>query len=179
MLKSELRLEYTKRRAELSEIDFTAKSMSRTVRLLNRIVELAVKDVYIFLPIDNKREFDCRPMAKLLWSKGFRTYIPVADFSTKQMYFSKYSADTVLDEKAYGIIEPRSPVKFESDNSIVITPLLVTDTNLYRVGYGGGFYDRFFNDHPKLYKIGVSFFTPITAIDDINDFDIKLDEVIY
>lgn len=38
-----------------------------------------------------------------------------------------------------------------------ITPGLVFDRALHRIGYGGGFYDRFYAAHPEIYKTAVAF----------------------
>jgi len=59
-------------------------------------------------------------------------------------------------------------------------PLLISDEQHYRVGYGKGFYDRFLaNCRKDCKKIGLNFFKPIQKISDSNEFDIALDEVIY
>ena len=49
------------------------------------------------------------------------------------------------------------------------------DDNGYRVGYGKGFYDKLICDcNSNLLKIGFSFFAPVN-IEDVNEFDKKLD----
>ena len=63
---------------------------------------------------------------------------------------------------------------------LVFVPLLISDENNYRVGYGKGFYDRFLlNCRKDCKKIGLNFFKPTSKIVDINAFDIALDAVIY
>nr|WP_254713055.1 5-formyltetrahydrofolate cyclo-ligase [Polaribacter litorisediminis] len=48
------------------------------------------------------------------------------------------------------------------------------------MGYGKGFYDRFLSKCKKdVKKIGLNFFKPIAKIDDINAFDVPLDDVMY
>ena len=54
-------------------------------------------------------------------------------------------------------------------------PLLASDLNGNRVGYGGGYYDSFLINCKKSKKIGVSLEEPINKIIDIDEFDIKLD----
>ena len=49
------------------------------------------------------------------------------------------------------------------------------DTKGYRVGYGKGFYDRFFASlHKDVKKIGISLFMPCEIIEDTNEYDIPL-----
>ena len=67
----------------------------------------------------------------------------------------------------------------EKDLDLVFIPLLISDEQNYRIGYGKGFYDRFLaNCRKDILKIGLNFFKPISIIDDINKFDIPLDLVI-
>ena len=61
----------------------------------------------------------------------------------------------------------------------VITPLLYADQFGNRVGYGKGFYDRFFSEiNRNAVKIGVSFFPPNEEIDDVSDFDVPLNYLV-
>ena len=49
------------------------------------------------------------------------------------------------------------------------------DLKGYRVGYGKGFYDRFFASlHEDTKRIGISIFEPCKDIEDINEHDIPL-----
>lgn len=59
---------------------------------------------------------------------------------------------------------------------MVLVPLLCFDAAGYRVGYGKGYYDRFLQQCPEnCIKIGFSYFDAVDSIDDINEFDRKLD----
>ena len=79
-----------------------------------------------------------------------------------------------------GIREPIADVEFDKSLiQIIIVPLLVFDRKGHRVGYGGGYYDRFMGDAPKnVVKIGLSLFDPVHEISDINKIDIELNFVI-
>ena len=179
MFKATLRNAYLKKRLALPQEEFDKRAIEMTEKLYARILELKIQDVFIFLPIDKKREFDCRPLAHKLWEVGITTHVPVSDFSTKSMKFARFGMSTSLIEKRYGIIEPVEPSYEEVEQAIVVTPLLIADSKLNRVGYGVGFYDRFFNNHNDIYKIGVSFFESIFEINDVDEFDIQLDQIIF
>lgn len=86
---------------------------------------------------------------------------------------------TELVENRWGV-----PEAVSSDQSsmttdqvdLVIVPLLAYDARGYRVGYGKGYYDRFLADcRPDVRKIGVSFFEPVPQIEDVDEFDVRLD----
>jgi len=58
---------------------------------------------------------------------------------------------------------------------MVITPLLAFDDKGYRVGFGKGFYDRFFASlNKEVKRIGISLFESCENIEDINEHDIPL-----
>ena len=58
---------------------------------------------------------------------------------------------------------------------LVIVPLLAFDIKGYRVGYGKGFYDKYFlKTRPNCIKVGLSFFDPVDMISDKNEFDVPL-----
>ncbi len=47
--------------------------------------------------------------------------------------------------------------KIPSDFDVIIVPMLGFDKNLHRIGYGGGYYDKFLATQPRAKKIGVCF----------------------
>ena len=82
----------------------------------------------------------------------------------------------MMKQTKNNITEPVEPVWKKTETiDIIITPLLTFDSKGYRVGYGKGFYDRFFaseDTHAK--RIGISLFEPCTIIENINEYDIPL-----
>ena len=59
---------------------------------------------------------------------------------------------------------------------MVFVPLLVFDQQGHRVGYGMGYYDRFLVQCSETtLKVGLSFFDPVSKIEDIKTHDIALD----
>jgi 5-formyltetrahydrofolate cyclo-ligase len=59
---------------------------------------------------------------------------------------------------------------------VVIVPLLAFDTRGNRLGYGKGFYDRFLAEcKADVLKIGVSYFEPEQAFEEVDEYDIPLD----
>ena len=65
------------------------------------------------------------------------------------------------------------------DINLFIVPGICFDKNKNRIGYGGGYYDRYLCKSPSSYKVGIAFNEQI--LDDIiesEDIDVKLDEII-
>ncbi len=96
-----------------------------------------------------------------------------------QMDFFNWSTKDPLAVNKYGIPEPTSK-KIKYPN-ILLVPLVAFDSNLNRVGYGGGFYDRYIKrikKNQKIITIGLAYsFQKIKKIP-INKYDNKLDFII-
>ena len=96
-----------------------------------------------------------------------------------QMDFFYWSTKDPLSINKYGIPEPTSN-KINYPN-ILLVPLVAFDKHLNRVGYGGGFYDRYISKlkkKKKIITIGLAYsFQKVKKIP-INKYDIKLDFVI-
>lgn len=121
--------------------------------------------VAIYYPFNN--EIDLRALDKKL------VYPRI---NKKEMHFFDDSSGFV--QNRLGIYEPVSNQEITKDKiDLIIVPLLAYNDKLYRVGYGGGYYDRYLADYKGI-KIGVAF--PFQLIsDDFNDeYDIKLDMVV-
>ena len=96
-----------------------------------------------------------------------------------QMDFFNWSTKDPLAVNKYGIPEPTSK-KIKYPN-ILLVPLVAFDSNLNRVGYGGGFYDRYIKrikKNQKIITIGLAYsFQKIKKIP-VNKYDNKLDFII-
>ena len=71
----------------------------------------------------------------------------------------------------------RSSISVAFGRTGVIVPGVIFDSNNNRMGFGKGYYDRFLKDK-KCYKIGICFKEQITDNLPIDDYDIKMDEVV-
>tara|TARA_S200000501_G_C20744580_1_gene708920 strand:+ start:276 stop:812 length:537 start_codon:yes stop_codon:yes gene_type:complete len=96
-----------------------------------------------------------------------------------QMNFVNWSNNEPLEINKYGIPEPVSNKVVYPD--ILLVPILAFDTRLYRIGYGGGYYDRYIKKVKKKKKIttiGLAYsFQKIKEVP-INKYDIKLDFIV-
>ena len=182
MNKEELRILYLKKRKTLANVSSLSEELCDAFFLKVDLAKVYV--VHVFLPIKNKYEVDTWPIVKRLWKEypHIKVVVPVTDFSTHSMLSVEINSESVIIENSYGIPEP--PVEEVFDNKLidlVITPLLVSDMSGYRVGYGAGFYDRFFSQNCRrdVIKIGLSFFKPVIKISNVDKFDVPLDRCIY
>ena len=95
------------------------------------------------------------------------------------MDFFYWSTKDPMAINRYGIPEPISnKVKYPD---ILLVPLVAYDKNFNRIGYGGGFYDRYIKKikkNKKIITIGLAYsFQKVKKIP-INEYDIKLDFIV-
>ena len=95
------------------------------------------------------------------------------------MDFFDWKFNDPLNVNEYGIPEPFSNRVRYPD--ILLVPLVAFDKNFNRIGYGGGFYDRYINKirkRKKIITIGIAYsFQKVKKIS-TNKYDIKLDHII-
>ena len=123
-------------------------------------------------------EIDDLEILDLLEKKKFNISLPIIN-KNNQMNFFKWSNNYPLKINKFGIPEPESSRIFYPD--ILLVPLVGYDDNLNRLGYGGGFYDRYIEKIEKIkkvIKIGIAFsFQKIKSVP-TNHHDKKLDFII-
>jgi 5-formyltetrahydrofolate cyclo-ligase len=175
MLKSQIRKSSASQRTQLSIKQVEALSL----QLLDQFQKLdftAVHSVHVFLPIAEKKEPDTFLFIEWLSEQhpNIKIIVPKADFSSSLMTHHVYSGRAGLSKNLYNILEPLDSTPYNDRIDMVLIPMLAFDRNGYRVGYGKGFYDRFLQSIDTL-KVGLSFYSPIDLIDDVNEFDVRLD----
>jgi len=123
-------------------------------------------------------EIDDLAILDLLEKKNFKVSLPIIK-KDNQMNFYRWSRSDPLRVNKFGIPEPVSSKIFYPD--ILLVPLVAYDNNLNRLGYGGGYYDRYIEKlekTKKIIKIGLAFsFQKISSIP-IDQYDKRLDFII-
>jgi len=123
-------------------------------------------------------EIDDLEILDVLDKQNFKISLPIIK-KNNQMNFYSWSKKDPLKVNKFGIPEPVSSKILYPD--ILLVPLVGYDKNLNRLGYGGGFYDRYIEKIDKIKKvtkIGLAFsYQKITSIP-INQYDKKLDFII-
>ena len=180
MKKFELRKTYKNKRQELafSEIQKFQESIYTQIYDLDIF---NIKTIHIFLTLEKFKEIDTNPIISYFREKNIKIVVSKSDFVNNSLTHFYLEKDTQIEFNKYGIPEPKNAIQVsEKELDLVFVPLLISDENHFRVGYGKGFYDRFLASCSKdCKKIGLNFFKPISKIDDINEYDVVLDDVIY
>ena len=123
-------------------------------------------------------EVDDLELLKKLEKSKFKISLPVIK-KNFEMDFYKWSFSEPLIINKYGIPEPIIKVMTYPD--ILLIPLVAFDKKLNRLGYGGGYYDRFISKlskKKKIIKIGLALsFQKINKVP-VNKYDKRLDYII-
>ena len=132
--------------------------------------------IYLSNYLNNEVETD--EIIKLLFKKNKRVYVP--KIMGENLIHIEINKDTTYSENQFSIREPSSTITSDPKIfDVVFIPLLAYDKYGERVGYGGGYYDRFLlNTKKNVIKVGLSFFEPVDKILNVEEHDIKLAYVI-
>ena len=184
MEKEAIRLFYRQKRAALSyrqreEMVCQIYSLfSTSVPLTNCLATPnCLMDTY--LPIERQQEVNTWPLIRQVWQHfpATRTSTPVPVPGTSVLLPVAFTAETVLTQTSRGIPVPAHPAAPLTDPpNLVLVPLLAFDGAGHRVGYGGGYYDRYLAGlPPACLKVGLSFFGPTPMLIPTEATDIGLD----
>jgi 5-formyltetrahydrofolate cyclo-ligase len=123
-------------------------------------------------------EIDDLKILEMMEKKNFNVSLPVIK-ENNQMNFFQFSINDPLKINKFGIPEPVSVNIINPD--ILLVPLVSFDSKLNRLGYGGGFYDRYIEKIEKVkkvIKIGLAFSYQKIKKVPTDKFDKKLDFII-
>lgn len=180
MKKFELRKLYLSKRKAISAEEMAIQSQQITDLFFQNFKLSKVKNLHIFLPIIEKNEVNTWLIIRYLQNffSEINIIIPKVILQNCELEHRIFNEKELI-KNHWGILEPsdENQEKILSEQiDLVIIPLLIFDEIGNRVGYGKGFYDRFLRQcRPETLKIGVCLEVPIKKIENVNDFDMKID----
>lgn len=124
-----------------------------------------------------RKEFDCRPLVGALLDAGWDACQPVVVSPATPMVFRAWRPDSPMTTDRYGIPIPDTGTVAAPD--IILLPLVAFDESGFRLGYGGGYFDRTLASlMPRPITIGVGF--ELARIDTVRPtaHDIPLDMIV-
>ena len=161
------------RRTNFKEHGVSFIQFKRILKKLNLKKNINIGGYY---PINS--EIGCLDILEMLEKNNFKISLPVTK-TNNDMDFYEWSFQDSLKVSYQGIPEPNSKKKVFPD--VLIVPLVGFDNNKFRLGYGGGFYDRYIvklSNIKKVLTVGFAFsFQKVKKIP-INNFDQKLDFIL-
>lgn len=107
--------------------------------------------------------------------------VPYMTGKPHEMVFIKIYSVSELKPNKIGILEPEYNYKdiIKSDKyTLIIAPGLAFDREFYRIGYGGGYYDKYISENQYMSIVGVCFEEQITDILPREKYDIPVDIIV-
>jgi 5,10-methenyltetrahydrofolate synthetase len=124
-----------------------------------------------------RAEFDARRIVEGLLAKGWRACLPVLVGVAEPMSFRAWNPDAPMAVDRYGIHYPAAGEVLAPD--ILLMPVNAFDRRGFRIGYGGGYFDRTLAAmSPRPLAVGVGFDLARVASICPEAHDIALDAVI-
>ena len=144
-------------RAQIAALDEKEleKSDEAIYNNLSVLPELqASRQVFLYLSV--RREVDTRRLIRSLLSQGKTVALPVS-LPDGQMFFAQYLPGSLTEGSVVPIPEPDSeaPRLEPQAGDLILVPALTFDLDGYRLGQGGGYYDRFLSAH-ELFSVGLA-----------------------
>lgn len=138
--KDEIRLIHKEKRKKLNMNELSEK-------IVNKIFSLSefqtAKNIFAYISLKNEVNTD-----SILHLKNKNIFVP--KIQGQEIVMTKYTSLNLTKNK-YGILEPENAVPvFPKKNDIIIIPALAADNNFNRLGYGGGYYDRYLRNNEGL-----------------------------
>jgi 5-formyltetrahydrofolate cyclo-ligase len=142
--------------------------------------ELWGKSKTIGITISNYPELDTYQIIRKAWEQGKRIVVPKCHPKVKHMSFHELKQFTQLESVYYGLLEPIEAITKTVDKEeidLLIVPGLAFTNEGYRLGFGGGYYDRFLPDY-KGSTVSLAFPTQLKAKLPIEEHDIPVQKII-
>ncbi len=133
----------------------------------------------LFTFMSFRSEVETGPVIADALQQGKRVMLPRIDREKREMQAVEISGPASLTKNAMGIWEPaRELPPFEGSIDLLLAPGLAFDLRGYRLGYGGGYYDRFLATRQVKKSVGLAFEIQIGPELPHEPFDMRLDQLI-
>ena len=114
------------------------------MKLRRHLAGRNLRRVLFYLPL--KMEVDLRPLIDELRRRGVEVLVPFMEGPS----FRPVKYRLPLEKKRFGIYEPKNSRQYRPEKiDVAIVPIVGTDPTMRRIGFGRGFYDRFFEKEKK------------------------------
>ncbi len=176
MNKQELRRAIRERKRAMTEEEIVERSNALAEKFYHTPAYQAAATIYGYLPYN--QEVRTVPMLQRALDDGKRVAVPKV-YGDEMRFI--YLEDLTQVAKGYaGIPEPIADAPVAEDKqALVLMPGLAFDPQGHRIGYGGGFYDKFLAKEPHHPTLALCYEFQMQAHLDTEEFDIPVDTVLW
>lgn len=184
MIKAELRKQMLELRNALPILDQSEKSNAIVKQLLQLPLLHKAKTIFSYFPF--RSEVSLLQLHQILQATGdvqnhHRIALPRILSEPGKMEAAEYSIHQELEESKWGILQPgQDSVEIPPQElDVILVPGVAFDRKGNRMGYGGGYYDRYLLQVRKdAVKIGICFRLQLTEHIETADHDLPMDFVV-
>ncbi len=175
MIKSSIRKSILKRRLALSKANLASLSSSIQTRLIESDYFIGAKSVAVYSPINNEVETD--KIIAACFEMNKKIFLP--KLHTTDLNFLALQPDSQFQENKFGIPEIcNSEAEIAGHIDLMICPGIAFDSKKNRVGYGGGYYDRYLTSASYNHLGMLGFSMQKTESISVDSFDIPMEFIL-
>lgn len=144
-------------------------------QLYEIILDQKAQTIHSYLPMGD--EVNVFPLIQKLLDNGITVICPKTLPKRKLEHRILKSLDE-LEEGIMKTFHPKEPEVYTGKCDLIIVPGLAYDSQKYRLGYGGGYYDDFLGNQPQALKVGVFYsFQKVESVPK-EAHDLSLDQIV-
>ena len=153
--------------------------MEKSNRIQNLLMEQEeykkAESIYIY--VNYNQEVITTDIIKKSLSFGKNVYVPKIQKDVIKFHqIRSFEEDLALG--SYGILEPTIELPDDLRDGLLIMPGLAFDMEFHRIGYGGGFYDKYLSLPNSHIKLALAYDFQILDAIATDEFDMKVDIII-
>ena len=173
--KKELRKGILAQRKAMDPEEVTARSKKIIEKIMGTDLYLGATSLCVYMPINREAEADL--LIGPARGDGKNVYIPKVTGDV--MVFNAYDPKLMIEDGPFHIRESLSEDILEPDDrTLIIMPGSVFDLECHRIGYGGGYYDKYLERYPQCRTIAICFDFQIVDSLPTEDHDISPELVV-
>lgn len=160
-IRAQVKQEIRRRRRSLRKGFPLEARQARSLKIAERVRALpeweAAKTVLAFVSM--RTEVQTSALVESAWAAGKRVAAPCMNATFDDLVLREWAEGAELEESGKMFLQPLAGAGSvaEEEVDLVIVPALAVDERGYRVGYGGGFYDRLLPRLTRAFRVAVIF----------------------
>ncbi len=153
--------------------------VEKSERIITNVLAIAEYQnttcIYAYIPA--KGEVDVTSLIEAAWRDGKKVAVPkVVEKDLIFYYINNYDD---LESGYFGINEPKAGLEVAScEDALLIIPGVAFDKDGHRIGYGGGFYDRYLEKHTGHFVMAPAYDFQVVDKIAVEEHDIGVDMVV-